>query len=72
MPGKFDAQAAARLERLYAAPEIAAQRARTRAGLRVRPGERGLDLGCGPGFLTCELAHEVGAGGRVAALDSKP
>ena len=69
---RFDAQAVARLERMYAAPEIAEQRARTRAGLRVRPGERGLDVGCGPGFLACELAREVGAGGRVVGTDSSP
>ncbi len=66
----FDAAAAARLDRTYAAPEIVEQRARTRAALRARPGERGLDLGCGPGFLACELAGEVGPAGRIVALDA--
>jgi len=69
---RFDAQAAARLERTYAAPEIVAQRARTRAALAARPGERGLDVGCGPGFLTCELAGEVGPAGRVVGIDASP
>ncbi len=68
----FDAQAAARLGRIYAAPEIAEQRARTRAALGARPGERGLDIGCGPGFLACELAGEVGERGRLVAIDSSP
>jgi SAM-dependent methyltransferase len=67
---KFDAAAAARLGRMYASPAIVEQRARTRAALGVRPGERGLDIGCGPGFLTCELAGEVGERGRVVGMDA--
>jgi len=67
---KFDAAAAARLGRMYAAPAIVEQRARTRAALAVRPGEHGLDIGCGPGFLTCELAREVGERGRVVGMDT--
>lgn len=69
---RFDARAAARLERIYAAPEIVEQRARTRAALGARPGERGLDIGCGPGFLACELAREVGPTGWITAIDSSP
>ena len=69
---KFDARAVARLEKIYASPGIVEQRARTRAALGVRPGERGLDIGCGPGFLTCDLAREVGAEGRIVAVDSSP
>jgi SAM-dependent methyltransferase len=38
-----------------------------RAGLRA--GDRVLDLGCGPGFTTIELAHVVGPRGRVVARD---
>lgn len=33
------------------------------------PGARLLDLGCGPGFATLELAERVGEGGRVLAVD---
>ena len=33
------------------------------------PGDRLLDLGCGPGFASVELAERVGAGGRVLAVD---
>ena len=39
------------------------ERANLRAGMRV------LDLGCGPGLTTLELAHVVGPGGRVIACD---
>lgn len=35
----------------------------------VRPGHRVLDLGCGPGFFTFELAAMVGPSGHVTALD---
>lgn len=31
-----------------------------------------LDLGCGPGFATLDLAHLVGAEGRVIAADAAP
>lgn len=39
-----------------------------RAGLGA--GQRVLDLGCGPGFTTLELAHVVGPGGRVIGRDA--
>jgi len=70
MAVRFDARAVARLERIYAAPEIVEQRARTRAALGARAGERGLEIGCGPGFLVCELAQDVGETGRLVAIDS--
>ncbi len=57
------------MARMYAAPEIVAQRARTREALAIRPGETGLEVGCGIGFLACEMAREVGPGGRLVALD---
>jgi arsenite methyltransferase len=72
MSARFGAREVARLETVYASPAIAAQRARTRAALAARPGERGLDVGCGPAFLACELGHEVGPAGRVVGLDQSP
>lgn len=71
-PVRFDARDAARLERMYAAPEIVEQRVRTRAALAARPGETGLDVGCGPGLLACELAREVGPTGMITAFDTSP
>ena len=72
MAPKFGAREAARLETVYASPAIAAQRARTRAALGARPGERGLDVGCGPAFLACELGREVGPAGRIVGVDESP
>jgi len=71
-PTKFDAAMVARLDKLYASPQAAAQRARFRELLAARSGEIGLDVGCGLGHLTCELAREVSPGGRVIGLDSSP
>src|SRR5258706_4828727 len=39
----------------------------THSGLRA--GQSVLDLGCGPGFTSCELARIVGRSGRVIACD---
>jgi ubiquinone/menaquinone biosynthesis C-methylase UbiE len=35
----------------------------------VKPGDRVLDFGCGPGFFTREFAKRVGEKGRVIAAD---
>ena len=43
--------------------------ARLLAKLGIRPGQRVLDLGCGPGFWTLPLAEIVGENGMVWALD---
>jgi SAM-dependent methyltransferase len=39
------------------------------AAADVAPGDRALDVGCGPGALATELMALVGAGGHVAAVD---
>jgi len=42
-------------------------------GAHLAPGESVLDVGCGTGQTTVEIARRVGAGGRVVGLDiSKP
>jgi SAM-dependent methyltransferase len=69
---KFDAANIGRMERMYTSAPIAEQRAKTRAALALRNGERGLDIGCGIGILACEMAREVGVEGRVVGLDNSP
>jgi arsenite methyltransferase len=66
----FDASAAARLEKHYAIPVIVEQRRRTLEALGAGAGERILDVGSGPGFLTAQIAEIVGPGGRVCAVDT--
>ena len=67
---QFDAGEAARLEKHYAIPVIIEQRRRTLQALVARVGERILDVGSGPGFLTADIAGIVGSGGRVCAVDT--
>lgn len=48
----------------------AAHAAWKRAGLK--PGHRVLDVGCGPGFASLDLAEFVGASGQVLGVDESP
>jgi arsenite methyltransferase len=57
------------LARIYDAAAVRAQRAATRALLDLAPGQAVLDLGCGPGHLSAELAGALGADGQVLAVD---
>lgn len=58
------------LERTYSTADVVEQRARIRAKVAPKRGEHGLDIGCGPGLLTCELAREVGPAGRMVGIDT--
>jgi precorrin-6B methylase 2 len=68
---QFEAEDIARLERAYSTPQIVDQRRRFRAAVAARPGEVGLDVGCGAGHLACELALEIAPGGRIVAIESR-
>jgi arsenite methyltransferase len=68
----FGAVDIARLDRAYSTPQIVDQRRRIRAVVGARRSEVGLDVGCGPGHLACELAKEVAPGGRIFAIDKSP
>lgn len=43
-----------------------------REALAAVPGERILDVGCGPGFYVRELLDEVGETGSIVAVDASP
>jgi ubiquinone/menaquinone biosynthesis C-methylase UbiE len=61
-PAERAAQLDSRLRRFLYRPEQLAER-------YVKPGNRVLDFGCGPGFFTREFAKRVGDTGMVIAVD---
>jgi arsenite methyltransferase len=67
---QFDADAAKRIEALYMIRDAARRRTLVRQALAASPGERILDVGCGPGFYCLELSEEVQASGSVLGVDN--
>jgi arsenite methyltransferase len=65
----FDDDAAKRIEALYLIGDAVRRRAIVRAALGASPGERVLDVGCGPGFYCAELLEDVGPSGAVVGVD---
>jgi arsenite methyltransferase len=68
----FDEDAAQQIEAVYRTGDAARRRSIVRAALAAAPGERILDVGCGPGFYCAELLEEVGRSGSVVGIDSSP
>ncbi|HEV8628468.1 MAG TPA: methyltransferase domain-containing protein [Acidimicrobiia bacterium] len=66
----FDAATAKALERAYHKRDMLRRRRHVRAALAAQPGERILDVGCGPGFYAQELLDEVGPDGSIVAVDA--
>jgi arsenite methyltransferase len=66
----FDEQAAREIESLYQIGDARRRRATVQAALAAAPGERVLDVGCGPGFYCVELVAAVGEAGAVTGVDS--
>jgi arsenite methyltransferase len=65
----FTEDAARHLARVYLTPDVVAQRSETIKQLALSPGERVLDIGCGPGFLCESIAAAVGSDGAVTGTD---
>jgi arsenite methyltransferase len=65
----FTEAAARRLETLYLTRDVVAQRSETIRQLTLSPGERVLDVGCGPGYLCENMADIVGQNGTVVGID---
>ena len=66
---KFTQEAARQLEELYRTRDVVAQRAATMEKLSIKPGERVIDIGCGPGFLSEDIAECTGPAGLVLGVD---
>lgn len=67
---QFDEKILTHLEMTYRAPEVVGQRRVLLDSVAPRLGERALDIGCGPGFVTEELARAMGPAGAVHAVDN--
>jgi arsenite methyltransferase len=68
----FDEDTGRQLEAMYRIGDVVRRRGLARSALGAAPGERILDVGCGPGFLSAELRQEVGHAGSVVGVDSSP
>jgi ubiquinone/menaquinone biosynthesis C-methylase UbiE len=66
-PGVFSRHA--RAYAMHQAGRLPAARRKVLEAVAAQPGERVLDLACGPGTLTLPLAEAVGPQGRVLAVD---
>lgn len=69
---KFDDETAKLLEVAYQGADITRRRRAIFDDLAPAAGDRVLDLGCGNGLLTLELARAVGASGGIVGLDPSP
>jgi arsenite methyltransferase len=68
----FDEQTGRQLEAVYGIGDVVRRRRLARAALSAMPGERLVDVGCGPGFFCAELLEEVGSSGALVGVDAGP
>jgi arsenite methyltransferase len=52
--------------------DVVRRRRLVQEALAAQPGERVLDMGCGPGFYVAELLDQVGTEGWVTGVDTEP
>jgi arsenite methyltransferase len=69
---EFDERIVQVLEEAYKSPDMVRRRRLVRDTLGTAPGDRILDVGCGPGFFELELLDEVGSEGSVVGVDVSP
>jgi arsenite methyltransferase len=68
----FDQDVAEHMDSLYRTRDMVRRRELVCDALGVKPGNRVLDLGCGPGFGIAELLDRVGTTGSVVGVDRSP
>lgn len=66
---KFDAETARLLEIAYQGADVTRRRQASFDALLPRPGDVILDIGCGNGLLTAELARAIGPNGKMIGID---
>lgn len=67
---QFGEELARKVEATYLTPDVVVQRQEVLKVLELRPGERVLDIGSGPGLLALEMGLAVGPSGRVSGIDN--
>src|ERR671914_1552910 len=68
----FDEKLAEQMEVVYRSRDVLRRRRLVYEALGAEPGERILDVGCGPGFYASELLDQVGPDGAVVGVDASP
>jgi arsenite methyltransferase len=68
----FDEKTAEQMEVVYRSRDVVRRRRLVYEALGAAPGERILDVGCGPGFYVSELLDQVGPDGSVVGVDPSP
>jgi SAM-dependent methyltransferase len=66
---KFDDETTRLFEIAYQGADLTRRRQASFEALRPKPGETIMDIGCGNGLLTLELARAVGPDGRIVGID---
>src|SRR6188768_2303204 len=66
----FDQRVAEQLEAMYRRRDVLRRRQLVRDALGCAPGQRVIDVGCGPGFYVAELRDVVGPSGRIVGVDT--
>jgi arsenite methyltransferase len=69
---EFDQKLAEQMEVVYRSRDILRRRRHVYDLLGAAPGDRVVDVGCGPGFFVAELLDQVGSDGYVAGVDASP
>jgi SAM-dependent methyltransferase len=69
---EFDESLGEPLEIVCRTRDILRRRRLVHEALAAQPGERILDVGCGPGFYVAELLEAVGPAGSVVGIDVSP
>src|SRR5919106_115487 len=68
----FDEALAEQMEVVYRSRDVLRRRRLVYEALAAQPGERILDVGCGPGLYASELLDQVEPGGSVVGIDASP